>query len=131
MQVLTFVQCRSCYNVDFSIVASRAVTCNVKSIIPMWWLWFWTRDFIFLDNMHGCQNFCSLFNVVVVVMLILVQLQAEKQQYAMSNPSFQCDDFDFELLILYFRMACLVVKKNFLSLNCVKDFLQWRQITCL
>jgi len=29
----------------------------------------------------------------------------------MSNPSLQCDDFDFELLILYFHMVCLVVKK--------------------
>jgi hypothetical protein len=72
--------------------------------------------------MHGCQNFCSLFDLVVVVMLIFVQLQAEKQHHAMSNASLQCDDFDFELLILYYRMACLVVKKFVPFLELCKIF---------
>ncbi len=55
-------------------------------------------------------------------MLILVQLQVEKQQHAMSSPSVQCDDFDFELLNLYFRMACLVVKKIVPLLELCKRF---------
>jgi hypothetical protein len=71
--------------------------------------------------MHGCQNFCSLFDVVVVAMLILIQLQAKKQ-HAMSNPSLQCDDFDFELLILYSCMACLIVKKIVPFLQLCKIF---------
>jgi len=62
------------------------------------------------------------FALVVVVMLIFVQLQAEKQQHAMSNASLQCDDFDFELLILYFRMSCLVVKKFVPFLELCKIF---------
>jgi len=60
--------------------------------------------------MHGCQNFCSLSDVVVVAMLISIQLQEK-------NKSMQCQihhpnviDFDFELLILCSHMAFLVVK---------------------
>jgi hypothetical protein len=41
----------------------------------------------------------------------------------MSNPSLQCDDFDFELMNLYFRMACLVVKKFVPFLELCKKFL--------
>ncbi len=51
-----------------------------------------------------------LSDVVVVAMLILEQLHVE-QWHAMSNPSFQRDDFESELEILFSYIACMVVKK--------------------